>query len=287
MFILRNWHSPIKSGVTAVLLLIISLTSCHSISSDSSSTSASRVPVGIPQLPGQPLSSNANPGPETGVDKTPTSKGTSESSSQQPGKSETGVNENYTPEVTPGSSFQQPGKILIDISTQKLSLFSAEGGTLIKEYYISTSKYGIGSQAGSNKTPLGVHRIEQKIGDGAPLNTIFKARVSTNRQAKINQEQGDLVTTRILWLKGLEAGKNEGPGVDSYQRFIYIHGTAAEKDIGKPASHGCIRMYNQDVIDLFEQVPEKLKVEIDCTIKNGAGECDYAPEIKEKMKMSS
>jgi lipoprotein-anchoring transpeptidase ErfK/SrfK len=153
-----------------------------------------------------------------------------------------------------------PPQIKIDISEQ--TLYLSQGNESIATYPISTSKFGIGSQAGSNKTPLGRHYIAQKIGEGAPEGTVFKARVNTGRIAKINREGGDIVSSRIMWLKGLEAGKNLGVGVDSYRRYIYIHGTAEENKIGQPASHGCIRMYNRDVIDLFDRIEEGTKVNI-------------------------
>jgi len=151
--------------------------------------------------------------------------------------------------------------IVVDTSQQKLYLnqFDKE----IKSYPISSSKYGIGSAAGSNKTPLGHHRIVQKIGDGAPEGIVFKGRINTGAFAEINGKNvGDLVTSRILWLEGLEEGKNKGPGIDSYSRYIYIHGTAEENLIGQPASHGCIRMKNRDVIDLFDRVSEGTLVDI-------------------------
>ncbi|MBE9563087.1 MAG: L,D-transpeptidase, partial [Proteobacteria bacterium] len=129
-------------------------------------------------------------------------------------------------------------------------------------YRISTSKFGEGSTARSNKTPLGRHHIENKIGANAPVGTIFKARQNTGRIAKINGEIGDLVTSRIMWLKGLEAGKNRGTGIDSHKRYIYIHGTAEENKIGQKASHGCIRMFNHEVIELFNLVKEKTLVNI-------------------------
>ena len=152
-------------------------------------------------------------------------------------------------------------KIIIDISKQKLYLYKMDN-ELIKDYPISTSKYGIGSKANSGKTPLGLHKIENKIGDNAQIGTIFKGRKNTGKIANINKENGDLVTTRIMWLKGLEAGKNLGVGIDSYKRYIYIHGTAEESKIGQPASHGCIRMLNNDVIDLFNRVQENTSVNI-------------------------
>ena len=157
-------------------------------------------------------------------------------------------------------------RIEIDISEQKLFLhctYKQGEEEEIKTFPVSTSKFGIGSTANTNKTPLGLHRIENKIGDNAPYGMIFKARKSTGRIAKINGEgDHDYVTTRIMWLKGLEQGKNAGSGIDSYKRYIYIHGTADENKIGKPASHGCIRMYNSDVIDLFNKVSEGTEVYI-------------------------
>ncbi len=169
------------------------------------------------------------------------------------------------PKTEPCEKRSFNNKIDIDISEQKLYLYCnyGNGKQEVKTYPVSTSKYGIGSEAGSNKTPLGLHRIKNKIGDGAPQNTIFKARRNTGKKAIINQpNSGDLVTTRIMWLTGLEPGKNSGRGIDSYRRYIYIHGTAEEEKIGEVASHGCIRMYNKDVIDLFDRVDEGTKVEI-------------------------
>lgn len=183
------------------------------------------------------------------------------------------VQQNSQRELTPQPALQtEPcatppieSKIEVDISDQKLYLFCRydNGNEEVKTYPVSTSKYGIGSQAGSNKTPLGLHQIKNKIGDGAPQGMIFKARQPTGRIAKMNVAgAGDLVTTRIMWLKGLEPGKNSGRGIDSYRRYIYIHGTAEENKIGQPASHGCVRMYNSDVIDLFDRVTEGIDVYI-------------------------
>jgi lipoprotein-anchoring transpeptidase ErfK/SrfK len=149
-------------------------------------------------------------------------------------------------------------RIEVDISEQKLYLFCTyKNGQPeeMKTYPVSTSKYGIGNRAGSGRTPLGRHYIKQKVGYNAPKGMIFKARRETGKIAKMNRRgAGDLVTTRIMWLKGKEQGKNLGSRIDSFKRYIYIHGTAEENKIGKPASHGCIRMYNHDVIDLFDKV---------------------------------
>lgn len=169
------------------------------------------------------------------------------------------------PKTEPCEKRSFDNKITVDISEQKLYLYCNYGNDKqeVKTYPVSTSKYGIGSAAGSNKTPLGLHTIKDKIGDGAPQNTIFRARRNTGKKAIINKpNSGDLVTSRVMWLKGLEPGKNSGRGIDSYRRYIYIHGTAEENKIGQIASHGCIRMFNKDVIDLFDRVDEGTKVEI-------------------------
>lgn len=182
------------------------------------------------------------------------------------------INTIYTPFVqqeshdSPAMVLLEQATIVVDISEQQLYLHEGNKPhtyNMVKSYPVSTSKYGIGSQAGSNKTPLGRHHIEKKIGDGAPPGMIFKGRQNTGKIAKIDAEgTKDLVTTRIMWLKGLEPGKNSGRGIDSYQRYIYIHGTAEEYKIGQPASHGCVRMYNSDVIDLFNRVKEGTEVYI-------------------------
>ncbi|MCK5812925.1 MAG: L,D-transpeptidase [Cocleimonas sp.] len=148
--------------------------------------------------------------------------------------------------------------ILIVVSEQKQYLL--HHGTPIARYTISTSEFGVGNQAGSNKTPLGVHIISEKFGENAEIGTIFKARTNTGKVAKILTEAGkrskaDNVTTRILWLSGLEKGINKGHKIDSHQRYIYIHGTDEEGRLGAPASHGCIRMRNHAVIHLYQQVP--------------------------------
>lgn len=147
-------------------------------------------------------------------------------------------------------------KIDIDISQQRLYL--KQDDDLIKSYPISSSKYGEGSTENSNMTPLGLHVIKEKIGTDVPINTLFISRINTKRTVNIensrNKTKDDHITSRILWLDGLEEGKNKGKGVDSYSRYIYIHGTHEEGLIGEKASHGCIRMLNNDVIDLYNYV---------------------------------
>ena len=154
--------------------------------------------------------------------------------------------------------------IEIDISKQRL--FLLDNMEIVRSYPISSSKYGEGSTQNSFKTPLGNHVIKEMIGNNAIKNTIFTSRINTNRQAEIIHDEAksdnDYITTRIMWLDGQEEGKNKGKGVDSYQRYIYIHGTHEEGLIGQKASHGCIRMFNSDVIELFNDVKKGTKVYI-------------------------
>lgn len=151
-------------------------------------------------------------------------------------------------------------KIKVKISKQKLYLIS--GDKVIKDYPISTSKYGMGNKIGSNKTPLGLHRIVSKIGRNASFGAIFKRRRDTGKIARINRDSGDFITTRILRLEGLQRGVNKGKDIDSFRRYIYIHGTPEENLIGKPVSHGCIRMKNSDIMRLYSLVKRNTRVEI-------------------------
>lgn len=148
---------------------------------------------------------------------------------------------------------------IVEIEFQTLSLY--QSGQMVAQYPVSTSRYGIGSASGSLKTPLGLHFVRHKIGAGSPSGTVFRGRVDAGFLVDSVQEpistSEDFVTTRILWLSGLEPGLNLGEGIDSHQRYIYIHGTHEEGLIGQPASHGCIRMKNGDVIHLFELMPLK------------------------------
>ena len=152
--------------------------------------------------------------------------------------------------------------LLVNVEDQEMYLL--QKGIIINKYLISSSVYGTGSKVNSLKTPLGRHIIVQKIGDGLPLAAVLKGREWTGGIANIITDpidtEFDIVTSRILWLSGLEEGLNSGPGVDSKSRYIYIHGTAEEGLIGKPASDGCIRMYNKDVISLFNKVDTKTEV---------------------------
>lgn len=151
-----------------------------------------------------------------------------------------------------------PGQQIVVVRIAKQRLYLFHGDQLVKEWPISSSVHGIGNREQSYQTPLGVHTIARKIGAGASPGTIFKGRENTGAIAPILTDATpaaeDYVTTRILWLQGLEPGINQGPGIDSYQRFIYIHGTPEEGRIGTPASQGCIRMRNADVITLYDLV---------------------------------
>jgi len=146
--------------------------------------------------------------------------------------------------------------IFVSIDAQKLYLIKKN--IIIKSYSISSSEYGIGNKNGSNKTPLGLHTIARKIGEKTPINGRMIARVFTGETSIIyldgSRSKTDDITSRILWLQGEEDGINKGGNIDSFKRYIYIHGTSEEGLIGQPASHGCIRLKNKDVIDLYKDV---------------------------------
>lgn len=124
---------------------------------------------------------------------------------------------------------------------------------LIRKYVISTSKFGIGHIAGSNQTPLGLHRIAEKIGDGCEPGTVFKGRkVIGHLRDGLPLES---ITTRILWLEGLEEGLNRGGNVDTHARYVYIHGFGDQESLGTPTSLGCIHLADADLIPLFDLLP--------------------------------
>ncbi len=146
-------------------------------------------------------------------------------------------------------------EVLLD--QQTLTLASRSGKTLAR-YPVSTALAGPGERENSGCTPRGEHYIRAMIGDGLPLNSVFRARRPTGEVCDIalaeRYPERDWILTRILWLCGREPGKNRGVGVDTFHRFIYIHGTPDTEPMGIPMSHGCIRMRNADVLELFEQV---------------------------------
>ena len=142
--------------------------------------------------------------------------------------------------------------LTVNISQQTVSLF--EHNQFVKKYPCSTSRFGIGQIEGSNRTPLGLHRIAEKIGGGEPAGTVFQSREIVGHTSQ--PEFADAkITTRILWLEGLEPGFNQGGNVDSHARYIYIHGTGDQASIGQPASHGCIQLADADLIPLFDLLP--------------------------------
>lgn len=151
-------------------------------------------------------------------------------------------------------------RIEVSLAAQQLNLYqtSDEGDILLRQFPVSTARNGAGELAGSFCTPRGAHRIAQKIGADASLFAVFKARVSTGEiwtpELEATEPGRDWILSRILWLDGLEPGKNQGDSVDSHDRYIYIHGTNEEGQVGTAVSHGCIRMRNTDVVALFDLV---------------------------------
>ena len=150
-------------------------------------------------------------------------------------------------------------KIVIDTAKQTLEY----GG---KTYAVSTAKNGVGEKNGSFCTPRGKHIVRAKIGAGQPVYSVFVRRRPTGeiwtRELHEKHPGRDWMLTRILWLSGKEVGKNRLRDVDTMRRHIYLHGTHDFAEMGKPGSHGCIRMRNQDILDLFERVPPYTEVEI-------------------------
>lgn len=146
--------------------------------------------------------------------------------------------------------------VIVSVKDQKLGIYDPSG-KLVSSYKISTSKFGLGDTPGSNCTPLGKHEIVAKIGHGLPKGAVLKSRSWNGEVLQPNAPGRDPIVSRILWLKGLE-GKNK----NAFNRFIYIHGTPEEKNLGKPASYGCIRMGMTDVIKLFEDLGIGTTVEI-------------------------
>jgi len=145
------------------------------------------------------------------------------------------------------------GMIVISIRDQMLYHHRKTG--VIYAYPVSTAANGVGNRQGSFQTPPGRHRIAEKIGECLPLFTAFRARRPfCIYNPETDDPDRDWILTRILWLEGCETGKNKRGAVDTHARYIYIHGTHAEEKIGTPASHGCIRMRNEDMLELFEHV---------------------------------
>jgi UDP-N-acetylmuramate--alanine ligase len=143
---------------------------------------------------------------------------------------------------------------VVDVERQRLSLL--DSGRVTAAYPVSTAEAGIGAEEGSLRTPPGWHRIQALIGAGSPNGAVFESRLATGEVWSGEPRADDLILTRILTLEGMEDGVNRGPGRDSLERYIYIHGTNHEAALGAPASHGCVRMANADVVDLFERLSD-------------------------------
>lgn len=156
-------------------------------------------------------------------------------------------------------------KLDISVATQCLRVLD-EQGAILRQYAVSTAKAGVGEVSGSFCTPRGQHRIRAKIGAGQPVNTVFVRRRPTGEiwtPALAEQFPGrDWILTRILWLSGCEPGFNRLGCVDTMRRYVYIHGSPDHAEMGIPGSHGCIRMHNQDIIELFDLLPCYTAVDI-------------------------
>lgn len=154
----------------------------------------------------------------------------------------------------PGRSLE--GHILY-ISVQRQRLFHVVDGLMRNDFTIATARAGLGTQVDSYRTPPGLHRVAEKFGDGLPIGSVLKDRLPTGEIVDLDEPgpDNDVITSRVLWLEGLEDGENRGGERDSHDRFIYIHGTGNEASLGCPSSMGCIRMANRDVIAIYGEVP--------------------------------
>ncbi|MDR1996206.1 L,D-transpeptidase [Azonexus sp.] len=156
-------------------------------------------------------------------------------------------------------------KLLISVAKQRLLVVDDAAGVL-REYPVSTAKAGVGEESGSFRTPRGRHLIRAKIGAGQPANTVFVRRRPTGEiwtPELAEQHPGrDWILTRILWLSGCEPGRNRLGCVDTMRRYVYIHGSPEPVQMGMPGSHGCVRMRNVDIVELFDRVPCYTAVDI-------------------------
>ncbi len=153
--------------------------------------------------------------------------------------------------------------LCVSVAEQAMELFEKTGARtrdgefpkyeFRRRYVVSTSRFGIGQVMHSNRTPLGLHRIARKIGGDCPEGTVFKARKPIGRLSQ-GMPEGSIVH-RILWLDGLEPGKNRGGNVDTFNRYIYIHGYWDETTLGRPQSMGCIHLAAADLIPLYDELP--------------------------------
>lgn len=176
-------------------------------------------------------------------------------------------NQHTNPYSNKQAQEQNSELVSLVISPASQHMYVYQNDLLLKTYVISTAKNGLGEEKNSFKTPRGKHIIRAKIGSDAPINAIFKERRFTGEiyTPELNQlyPTRDWILTRILWLSGLEPGFNRLGNVDTMQRFVYIHGSPNERPTGTPTSRGCIRMRNEDIIELFNLVPVGTKVLIE------------------------
>lgn len=154
-----------------------------------------------------------------------------------------------------GTGYDTRSKMIVSVREQKLLL--TRDGAPVKAYNISTSKFGLGSDSGSNRTPLGKLQVAKKIGCSAPKGMVFKSRRATGEILRPNAPGRDPIVSRILWLNGKESHNR-----NTFRRCIYIHGTPEEWKLGSPASYGCIRMSSSDVIDLYRRIGVGAEVQI-------------------------
>lgn len=152
----------------------------------------------------------------------------------------------------------QQAEQVIDIDVDKQQLSLLRGDSVVASYAVSTAKNGVGQQNGSECTPAGWHTIRAKIGSDADENTVFVARRDTgevfSEELRQQKPERDWILTRIIWLSGLEQGNNRGGEVDTMRRYIYIHGCPDSDSFSRPSSHGCVKMRNKDIIQLFNKV---------------------------------
>ncbi len=155
-------------------------------------------------------------------------------------------------------------RIVVDLAAQRLHLFADDNE--IRSYLVSTAVLGAGEQRNSQRTPRGLHLIRAKIGAGLPPGAVLVGRRPTGElwspELARRYPGRDWILSRILWLSGTEVGRNRLGAVDSMQRYIYIHGTPESEPLGQPASHGCVRMKNADILDLFDLVKVGTAVDI-------------------------
>jgi lipoprotein-anchoring transpeptidase ErfK/SrfK len=147
-------------------------------------------------------------------------------------------------------------ELRVSVRDQKMALY--DQGQLVRTYGVSTSKFGVGDTSCSNCTPIGKLKVARKIGDGMPPGMVFKSRRPTGEVIRPDAPGRDPIVTRIMWLQGADSRT-----ANAYRRFIYIHGTPEERNIGRAASYGCIRMRSMDIIDLYSRIPEGTSVKIE------------------------